>query len=373
MVKAPPKAGSRSLTFRPRAPKVIRVGCDFAGLHSGEIAMGRLVEANRFVIKFGCDSLPASRKLAIVRTKKPEEFYDDILERNLDDVPETDLYVWTPPCPAFSKAGKRRGIADKRGQLLAQGVKYIVKKQPRAWVFENVKGLLDNKFRKTWLGLKKALKGAGYRVYQKVLKTSSMGPQSLPHDRERIYLVGLKNVVRPFQWPADHKIDKTLEDILDPFNAETDKPGRIPKSPKVAKENMTVACNAAMKIGVNPLEIPIAIDIDCSKKFRTWGNNVCKTLTKARGQSGGPWISSRGRRTTLKELMKIQGFEEGDIPWAQAGLAPREVKAMLGDAVSINVLGPVIAEVLYSSGLVKEKPKLAGDCEFYTDDEFVVI
>ena len=100
------------------------------------------------------------------------------------------------------------------------------------------------------LGLKKTFKGVRYRVYQKVFKTSSMGPQSLPHDRERVYLVGLKNPVRPFRWPADYKIDKTLEGILDPFNATTDKPGRLPQTPKGAKENMTAACNAAMKIGV---------------------------------------------------------------------------------------------------------------------------
>ena len=356
MVKAP-----GSLAFRPRALKVIRVGSDFCGLHSADVAMGKLIEPNRFVIKFGCDSLPASRKLAVCRRNKPEEFFDDILQRNLDDVPETDLYVWTPPCPDFSKAGKRQGVAVQRGRLLAMGVRYIAKKKPRAWVFENVKGLLDKKFRKTWLGVKKTLKGVGYSVYLKVLKTSSMGPHSLPHDRERIYMVGIKNVVRPFQWPADYKNDLTLEGILDPFNATTDKPGRFPQTPKGAKELMKLACNEAMQIGVNPLKTPIAIDIDCSKRFRTWGNNVCKTLTKARGKSGGPWISSRGRRTTLKELMKIQGFAEGDIPWAQAGLTSPQVAAMLGDAVSINVLGPVIAEALYSSGLVKDKPKFPRD------------
>ena len=139
MVKAP-----GSLAFRPRALKVIRVGSDFCGLHSADVAMGKLIEPNRFVIKFGCDSLPASRKLAVCRRNKPEEFFDDILQRNLDDVPETDLYVWTPPCPDFSKAGKRQGVAVQRGRLLAMGVRYIAKKK-LALGLRECKGLAGQK------------------------------------------------------------------------------------------------------------------------------------------------------------------------------------------------------------------------------------
>lgn len=362
MVKAPPQAAPgrrRLLKFRPRAHNVIRVGSDFTGLHSAEVAMSRMMPSSKFVVKFGCDSLPASRKLAVVRDKKPEEFYDEILDRDLDDVPETDLYVWTPPCQPFSTNGKRRGVGDPRGQLLAQGVKYIAKKKPCAWVFENVKGLLGNKFRKIWAGLIKTLKGLGYKVYHRVLTTSDFG---VAQDRKRVYMVGLKDVVRPFKWPVESKIKPTLEDILEPFNVSTDKRGRFPKKPKGGKELMKLACKEAMKIGVDPLKTPIAIDIDCSVGYRVWGKNSCKTLTKSRGQSGGPWISSRGRRLTLKELMKIQGFADGDIPWEQAGLTACQVSAMLGDAVSINVLAPVIAAVLYSSGLVNEKPSLPHGC-----------
>ena len=62
-----------------------------------------------------------------------------------------------------------------------------------------------------------------------------------------------------------------------------------------------------------------------------------------------------------KLIKKFEILAEGDIPWAQAGLTSPQVAAMLGDAVSINVLGPVIAEALYSSGLVKDKPKFPRD------------
>ena len=118
---------------------------------------------------------------------------------------------------------------------------------------------------------------------------------------------------------------------------------------------MTLACRDAVAKGVDPLKVPIAIGIDCSMKFKIYGINECRTLTHTRGRSGGPWISTRGRRMTTTELLRLQGFDDGDIPWAQAGISSSQLGAMLGDAVSLNVIGPVIAEALYSAGVVNEK------------------
>ena len=345
-------ASNRVIAYRPRASRVIRVGSDFSGLGTADIAVGKMVPRIRYKIEFMCDKLAESRRLAKLRSRDTQLF-DDISERDHDNVPETDLYTWTPPCQAFSKNGKQRGTADPRGMLLKHGIKYIAKKRPRVWIFENVKGLTGKKFKATYNGVKKCLKKTlKYNVFEKVLKTNNF---DVAQTRERVYLVGIRDQVRPYMWPKESTTKPKLEDILEPFCAKTDKCGRFPKSPSLAKELMRLACRDAVAKGVDPLKVPIAIGIDCSMKFKIYGINECRTLTHTRGRSGGPWISTRGRRMTTTELLRLQGFDDGDIPWAQAGISSSQLGAMLGDAVSLNVIGPVIAEALYSAGVVNEK------------------
>ena len=111
-----------------------------------------------------------------------------------------------------------------------------------------------------------------------------------------------------------------------------------------------MACKEAVSKGINPQVTPV--DIDCSKKFRSWGNNIAKTLTKARGQAGGPWISTRGRRTTVGEMIKIQGFMPNEVPHVEAKVPKTTIGSMLGDSVPVNLLGHIIPRVCWCAGRV---------------------
>ena len=126
-------------------------------------------------------------------------------------------------------------------------------------------------------------------------------------DRDRVIMVALRDQVRPFSWPKPSTNQVSLNDILDPFNAATDKPLRMPKSDR-SKKLMCIACKGAVAAGVDPKEVPVAIDIDCNVRYGTYGINIAKTITRARGGQGGPWISSRGRRTSVNELHEAPGL-----------------------------------------------------------------
>ena len=62
-----------------------------------------------------------------------------------------------------------------------------------------------------------------------------------------------------------------------------------------------------------------------------------------------------GRRTTLTELMKLQGFELTDVPWTTLKISPRQVGQLIGNAVSVNTMGAILEEALWSSGLAEKK------------------
>ena len=89
----------------PKAPRVIKVGSDFCGLGTVSVALGRMLPMNKFKMLFQSDLLDASQRLAELSPHKTETFHKDVLDRNQDELPYTDVYVWTPPCQSFSLAG----------------------------------------------------------------------------------------------------------------------------------------------------------------------------------------------------------------------------------------------------------------------------
>jgi DNA (cytosine-5)-methyltransferase 1 len=67
-----------------------------------------------------------------------------VLMDKLNLVPgELDLLVGGPPCQSFSTAGRRRGVADPRGTLLWDFMKFVEVLQPKYFLMENVRGLLS--------------------------------------------------------------------------------------------------------------------------------------------------------------------------------------------------------------------------------------
>lgn len=66
-----------------------------------------------------------------------------------------DLLVGGSPCQSFSMVGKRAGFKDPRGNLFFEFARLINEAQPKAFIFENVKGLLSHNSGETWNIIKK--------------------------------------------------------------------------------------------------------------------------------------------------------------------------------------------------------------------------
>lgn len=84
-------------------------------------------------------------------TGKPRVFCRDIFEFSPEELMaeiglkpgELDLLVGGPPCQSFSTAGRRQSVQDRRGTLLWRYLEFVVALRPKAFVMENVRGLMS--------------------------------------------------------------------------------------------------------------------------------------------------------------------------------------------------------------------------------------
>ncbi len=70
--------------------------------------------------------------------------YGDITIINTNQLSDFDLIVGGFPCQDVSIIGKRAGLAGERTGLFYELARILKAKQPRYFVFENVKGLLSS-------------------------------------------------------------------------------------------------------------------------------------------------------------------------------------------------------------------------------------
>ena len=139
--------------------------------------------------------------------------FGDITKINWGEVPDFDLLTGGFPCQAFSTAGKQKGEADKRGVLGLELTKALIAKQPKYFLFENVKGFMSKRFTETREKFVKSWENAGYKVVYKVLNTKDFG---IPQNRERVWFVGIrKDINQEFNFPEPFELKLRLKDILE--------------------------------------------------------------------------------------------------------------------------------------------------------------
>jgi DNA (cytosine-5)-methyltransferase 1 len=81
---------------------------------------------------------------------------------------ELDLLDGSPPCQGFSTTGRRR-MDDVRNELTFDFIRILRGTRPKAFVMENVSGLVKGKMKLMFSEFMKALKASGYEVSCRLL------------------------------------------------------------------------------------------------------------------------------------------------------------------------------------------------------------
>ncbi len=181
------------------------------GLHSAGFAPKAVVEFN----KDACRTLRANKLF----TCGIGVYEGDVTQFDYLSVPETiELISGGPPCQPFSLGGKANGHNDSR-DMFPEAVRAIREKKPKAFVFENVKGLLrksffeyfeyiilqlqypsiEKKIYEEWETHRERLEkyhtqnkhsDLEYNVLYRLLNAADYG---VPQKRERVFIVGFRS------------------------------------------------------------------------------------------------------------------------------------------------------------------------------------
>ena len=120
-----------------------------------------------------------------------------------------DLVAGGPPCQPFSVAGVDKGADDDRDGW-PTAIRAVREIKPRAFLFENVAGMMRDKFQAYRDNILKQFHDLGYSVHIHVIDAADYG---IAQHRRRLFMVGFEGV-RWFRKPPPIEGEVTLRQAL---------------------------------------------------------------------------------------------------------------------------------------------------------------
>jgi DNA (cytosine-5)-methyltransferase 1 len=313
---------SLALPSHPSELTYASVFCGGGGLDLGFSLAGIKAKFSSDLIPSFCDT---------VRYNLPGHIVEphDITELSGKDVLEKvgcaiDVVIGGPPCQAFSILGDRKSVDDPRGQLAFEYVRFIKEIGPKAFLFENVPGLLTVNKGKDWKQLLEYFeKETGYHLHWTKLNSVRYG---VPQIRQRVIVVGFKEEVS-FKWPAPVFSDNTeqLELGLPP-----------PRAAWQALEGVDGVDNHVLRVHCERVitrysQIPPGGRDRKDHTDRIHPDRPSGTVLVGSGAGGGrPFIHpEEHRHITVREAARLQSFPD----WWKFQGGPTSAYRQVGNAV----------------------------------------
>jgi len=180
----------------------------FAGLGGFQVALKELGHE----CVFACE---INKTLAETYKKNFNiEVFDDIKKVTKKDIPKFDILCAGFPCQPFSKAGRQKGLNDKKnGSYFIEDIVRILKYyNPEYFILENVSHLKKHDRERTWNTIKRELDNANYIIKEEILSPHEFG---IPQLRKRIFIVGSKHCLDYFSFPTPYNKETDIRDIID--------------------------------------------------------------------------------------------------------------------------------------------------------------
>lgn len=243
------------------------------------------------------------------------QWYEDIkyLDGNLFK-DKIDLFVGGSPCQSFSVNGKRAGLSDIRGTLFYEYARIIKESQPKVFIYENVRGMLNHDKGKTWRVIKSIFNELEYDIFIKsekgiespILNAKNYG---IPQNRDRLFVVGFRRNlnVKNFTFPNAIELKTNVTDYFEK---------NIPAKYYLAEKGFKFVTTHPSRARVN------SMIMGCQKanqQFNWNGDFIFEPLEKVQSRKDimdrayvGEWNGIKGvcRKYTPRECLRLMGFKD---------------------------------------------------------------
>ncbi len=359
--------------------KPLRVASVFSGIGSPEFAIKRLGIPHKIV--FACDNgeidfkVPddeiekALNKLTGIDERKAyinsilpkgkvnyvkksylanydvdeSDFYHNI--KYLDATPyrgKVDLLIGGSPCQSFTLLGYQKGLEEARGTLFYDYARIIKQVEPRAFIYENVQGLLKHDGGKTWEVIKRVFESLGYAIHYDVLDAVKYG---IPQKRRRIFVVGFKKGGKDFVFPQEKDLHFCMQDFLlenTPAGNFTCKDGEI----SIVHSKGTVPDKyflsekilpGIMCEGTGGFSMKPEIDLTIARPLMSSMHKMHRA-----GEDNYVTTNGRIRRLAPRECLRLMGFTDD----FQIVVSDTQMYRQAGNSMVVDVMKALISEVL---------------------------
>ncbi len=291
-----------------------------------------------------------------------KDFFQDI--RFLDGTKykgEVDLLVGGSPCQSFSIIGKRGGFNDTRGTLFYEYARIVRETQPKSFIFENVRGMLNHDGGKTWETVQNTFKELNYKIYIKSNPILNAKDYGIPQNRPRIFIIGIRNDLdtKPFRFPEEEELTTTVQDYLE---------DNVDSKYYLGKKGFEFVTNPKYK---NRAQINSDI-MKCQKanqQFNWNGEFVFIPLDKVKNNkeimkkayaSTYNGIEGVCRKLTPSECVRLMGFSNTFV--FPEGMNDVDKYRQAGNSIVVNIFEKIIPNLIstgvFSKSAKKERNKL---------------
>ncbi len=256
-------------------------------------------------------------------------------------LPETNVFQFSPPCINFAPCGNGEGATGEDADLYVLCARYLAAKFPKKWIYENSSTIVTHQKHEAYLAkLLRTFRGVGkgyYKVYAFKLNARTEG--GVPMNRLRCFLVGSskRDMVSEFVVPGPIP-RKKLSTFL-----ETDVIGETLPADTVRVRNLTWGLREIAERNCS-LSQNWFIDALASPSRPYVKLNCVPCLTATRASQGGHWCTRTNRMLTCQEMANLMCL--GDSFKVIDGFDQRALGHAIGNSICVGVLQRVIQNAL---------------------------
>lgn len=266
-----------------------------------------------------------------------------------------NLLVGGSPCQAFSTVGAQAGLDDTRGTLFYEFARIVRETRPRAFIFENVKGLTTHDEGRTWETIKHIFTDVlDYRITEpQLLNASDYG---IPQTRRRVFVVGIRNDIKckPFEYPKPTGCGYTMQDFLEEncapgcFTYNTDGSLRIVNKPgdkaRISRYILTPKVrDYVLASGTKTFRTSTKTDMPIAR-------TLLKTMTQHHRAGVDNYVTvgidedgkKMLRALTDRECLRLMGYSDS----FKIVVSPMQVYRQAGNSIVVDVMMAVVRELI---------------------------